>query len=183
MIIKWKWCLIHAFEVVVMSSWWSRQEEVKRMIVLKMVQLNMEERIHFGIINFFSYLILDVDVVIMMNDDRWRQLMILTGRGWSFDDRMGGMGRGKMKRWKNDEGMGFSSFSMQLIHQHDEHDDNNDEHHGIMSRIIYFMDDNDSMHVVERMNEVEQGMNEWSFKQASSTHLRGCHHVNNHHFS
>jgi hypothetical protein len=32
--------------------------------------LNMEERIHFGIINFFSYLILDVDVVIMMNDDR-----------------------------------------------------------------------------------------------------------------
>jgi hypothetical protein len=56
--------------------------------------------------------------------------------------------------------MGFSSIPMQLIHQHDEHDDNNDEHHGIMSRIIYFMDDNDSMHVVERMNEVEQGMNE-----------------------
>ena len=107
----------------------------------------------------------------------------MTGREYSFDDRMDRMGMVEVKRWKNDEGMGFSSIPMQLIHQHDEHDDNNDEHHGIMSRIIYFMDDNDSMHVMERMNEVEQGMNEWSFKQASSTHLRGCHHVNNHHFS
>ena len=97
-----------------------------------MVQWNIEEKIQIGMIDFFSYLILDIDVVIMMNDDRWRQLLIMTGREYSFDDRMDRMGMVEVKRWKNDEGMGFSSIPMQLIHQHDEHDDNNDEHHGIM---------------------------------------------------